>query len=245
MRAWVAPGVRRATREKTGTAVVLAQTQTTTEPAPSQTPTRRAASLALRLFIMVIGLFIFSVGLVLNVRANLGLGPWNVFHYGLMLMTPLTFGQVSIAVGFCMILISLLLGIRPGIATFANMVLVGVFIDLTMPLIRDFHEPLYQYPVLVGGILVMGIGTAIYIKVGLGAGPRDSFMLGLTTRLGWHVGVIRSLIEGTVLVLGFLMGGPVGVGTVVFVLGIGPSVELFFRLLRVPVKKQAPAKVAA
>lgn len=211
------------------------------DPAPNQS----AGRLAIRLAIMVFGLFIFSVGLVLNVRANLGLGPWNVFHYGLTLITPLTFGQVSIAVGFCMIVISLVLGIRPGVATFANMFLVGIFIDLTMPWIPDLYEPLYQYPVLIGGILIMGIGTAVYIKVGLGAGPRDSFMLGLTTRLGWRVGVIRSLIEGTVLVLGYLMGGPVGIGTVVFVLCIGPSVELFFRLLRVKVSSKAPAPATA
>lgn len=195
-----------------------------------------------RVSLLLSGLFVFSIGMVMNIRANLGLGPWNVFHYGLTVLTPLTFGQVTQSVGLCMIAISYVLGIKPGTATIANMIAVGLFIDLIMPWLPDMREPVSQYVTVLAGILIMGLGTATYIKAGFGAGPRDGFMLGLVRKSGWRVGVIRSLIEGTVLVLGYLMGGPVGVGTAVFVLGIGPAVDLFFVLFRVPVKRKGRAQ---
>ncbi|MHB1134515.1 MAG: YczE/YyaS/YitT family protein [Chloroflexota bacterium] len=184
------------------------------------------------------GLFLFAIGLVLNVRANLGLGPWNVFQYALTLWTPLSLGQISQVVGIAIIGFSYLLGIKPGLGTVGNMLLIGWFIDLGMALIPDAREPWAQYFELGLGIVLIGIGSGMYIKPAFGAGPRDALMLGLVLKSGWRVGVIRNLLEGTVLVLGYVLGGPVGIGTILFVLLIGPAVDIGLVLFRVPVQRQ-------
>ncbi|MCL4465368.1 MAG: membrane protein [Chloroflexi bacterium] len=197
--------------------------------------------LAWRAALFTFGLFIFAIGLVLNVRANLGLGPWNVFQYALTLWTPLSLGQVSQVVGLAIIGASYLLGIKPGIGTVANMLLIGVFIDVGMAWIPDAREPPQQYVALAAGLLALGFGSGMYIKPAFGAGPRDSLMLGLVLRSGWRVGLIRNLLEGTVLVAGYLLGGPVGIGTALFVLLIGPAVDAGLVFWRVPVQRRRRA----
>jgi uncharacterized membrane protein YczE len=187
------------------------------------------------------GLFIFAIGLVLNVRANLGFGPWNVFQYALTLWTPLTLGQVSVAVSVVIIAASYALGIKPGVGTFGNMVLIGVFLDIGMALIPDAREPWQQYATLAVGLVALGFGSGMYIKPAFGAGPRDSLMLGLVLKSGWRVGVIRNLLEGAVLVAGYLLGGPVGIGTALFVVLVGPAVDAGLVLWQVPVKRRRRA----
>lgn len=196
------------------------------------------AQLTWRLALFTVGLFVFAIGLVLNVRANLGLGPWNVFQVALTLWTPLTLGQISQVVGLVIIAVSYLLGIKPGFGTVANMLLIGWFIDVGMAVIPEAREPLAQYLTLAAGIALLGFGSGMYIKPAFGAGPRDSLMLGLVLKSGWRVGVIRNLLEGTVLVAGYLLGGPVGIGTVLFVLLIGPAVDVGLVLWRVPVQRR-------
>ncbi len=194
-----------------------------------------------RLAVLVAGLFCFALGIVLTLKSRLGLGPWDVFHQGLAGRLGLTFGLASIGVGFAVLLLAWALGTRPGVATVLNMVLVGAFIDLIDFL--GFVPDLAGQPFLarlamdVGGVAVVGVGTAYYIKANLGAGPRDGLMLGLARRAGGRVALVRAAIELTVLAIGFLLGGTAGLGTLVFALGIGPAVAVAFRVFRVEVEK--------
>jgi uncharacterized membrane protein YczE len=193
-----------------------------------------ADTLPVRALRLVAGLFVFSAGLASMVRAGLGLSPWDVFHDSLHSLTPLTFGQVVIAVSLAVLVGSLLLGVRPGIGTVANAVLVGFFTDVILrsPLLGNLHRA--PLPPRIAGMLLgvaaIALGTALYIGAGLGAGPRDALMLGIARRSGRSPGGARSAIEALVLVAGVVLGGSAGVGTVVFVVLIGPAINAAFRL---------------
>ena len=204
---------------------------------PAVAPARTGAVLAYmgRLAILTAGLFCFAVGVVLTFKSQLGLGPWDCFHLGLSLHLPITVGEATIITGGLVILLSLFLGVRPGVGTIGNMLLIGVFFDLVYPLVPNLDHPALIWQVLVDvlGVLIVGIGSGLYIKAGLGAGPRDSLMLALTRRTGRRVSLMRATVELSALTIGFLMGGTVGLGTLVFAFGVGPAVELGFRLLRV------------
>lgn len=199
--------------------------------------------LLLRSVLLVAGVFSTSAGMVLNLQANLGLAPWGSFQFGLYRQLGITLGEAALSVGVAMILISWLSGIPPGVGTLANMLLGGFFIDriLDWQLVPPQSVLPTQLATLGLGIGVQALGTALSIRPGLGAGPRDSFMLALTCRLGWPVGTVRSAIEGIVLLRGWLLGGPIGLGTVVYMLGIGPAVQAAFRLLRVRSIRQTEA----
>jgi uncharacterized membrane protein YczE len=201
---------------------------------------RRSLAYAGRLVILVAGLFCFAFGIMLTLKSDLGLGPWDVFHQGVSRHSGLSFGTASIGVGFGVLLLSWLLGTRPGVGTVANMVLVGLFIDLIewsglLPSFAGRPWPA-RLAVDVLGVAVVGFGSALYIKANLGAGPRDSLMLALARRLRGRVALVRGALELVVLVAGYLLGGTAGLGTLVFALGIGPAVGLAFRLLRVRVE---------
>ena len=204
---------------------------------PAVVPARTAAVLAYmgRLAILTAGLFCFAAGVVLTFKSQLGLGPWDCFHLGLSLHLPITVGEASIITGGLVILLSLFLGVRPGVGTIANMVLIGLFFDLLYGALPNLDHPalIWQLALDVLGVVIVGIGSGLYIKAGLGAGPRDSLMLALTKRTGRRVSLMRALVELSALAIGFLMGGTVGLGTLVFAFGVGPAVELGFRLLRV------------
>lgn len=176
----------------------------------------------------------FALGTVLTLRASLGVPPWDVLHDGIRRNTPLTFGIAVIAIGVVLVLVSALFGMRPGPGTIANMLLIGTFVDLMLLTdigveLDDAHMAL-RVAVTASGIAVVGLGSALYIGADLGAGPRDSLMVVTATKLGVRVGVARAVIEGSALAAGWLLGGAVGLGTLLFVVGIGPSVDVFFRL---------------
>ncbi len=201
---------------------------------------RRSLAYAGRLVVLVAGLYCFAFGIMLTLKSDLGLGPWHVFHQGVSRHTGLGFGTASIVVGFGVLLLSWLLGVRPGVGTVSNMVLVGVFIDLIewgglLPSFAGHPWPV-RLAVNVLGVAVVGFGSALYIKASLGAGPRDSLMLALARRLRGRVALVRAALELAVLIAGYLLGGTVGLGTVIFAFGIGPAVGLAFRLLRVRVE---------
>lgn len=185
---------------------------------------------------MVIGLWFFALGVVMFLRASLGLSPWDVLADGVRGNTPLTFGRAVILIGFVLVLISLVAGIKPGPGTIANMLLIGIFADLMLAsgIGADLHEAaiFWRAITMLGGIIVTGLGSAMYIGAELGAGPRDSLMIAVSTRTGLRVGVARAIVEGTALFFGVLLGGSVGVGTLVFALGIGPSVDIAFQIFR-------------
>ena len=202
--------------------------------------TRRRRVLAwVRLFA---GLWLFAAGVVLGLRSGLGVSPWDVLHDGIRQVTPLSFGIATVLVGVVLVAVALAAGIRPGPGTLANMLAIGLFADamLATGIAADLDaRPLpLRLLAVAGGVGLVALGTALYIGAGLGSGPRDSLMLALSARTGVRVGVVRALIEGSVLVVGWLLGGAAGVGTVLYAFGIGPAVELAFRLLRV----QPPAR---
>ncbi len=183
---------------------------------------------------LLLGLWLFALGTVMFLRASLGLSPWDVLADGVRRNSPVTFGQAVILIGLVLVLGSLVAGIKPGPGTIANMILIGAFADLMLATgigagLDDMSVWL-RFIVMLGGIVVTGIGSALYIGAGLGAGPRDSLMIAVATRAGIRVGLARAIIEGTALLLGFLLGGSIGVGTAVFALGIGLSVDVAFQL---------------
>lgn len=158
--------------------------------------------------------------------------PWGCFHVGITRHLPLTLGRVSQGVGFIIILASLFLHIYPGIGTILNMILIGFFIDLINPHIPFMHQLGIQFGMLGFGVLLIGVASGLYINANLGAGPRDSLMLGLSRKTGRSIRLVRNSMEVVVLVSGFLLGGPVGIGTVVYALAIGPCVQFFLK--RIP-----------
>jgi uncharacterized membrane protein YczE len=176
------------------------------------------------------------MGTVMFLRAALGLSPWDVLADGVRANSPLTFGQAVIAIGVILVLGSLLAGIKPGPGTIANMLLIGAFADLMLAtgIGADLDEGAMwlRVAVMLGGIVLTGLGSALYIGAELGAGPRDSLMIAVATRAKIRVGAARALLEGSALLLGFVLGGSVGLGTVVFALGIGPAVDIAFQLFR-------------
>ena len=197
---------------------------------------------ARRLAQLVVGLVLFGTGLWLGLQAALGVGPWDVLHGGLSEQLGTPFGRTSIAVGFVVLVVAVLSGVRPGVGTVLNVLLVGAVIDvlLATPLLDGLGDGALALRLLavVGGIALVAVGSALYLGAHLGPGPRDGLMVAISRRTGWSVGVARGLLECTVLLLGVLLGGPVGPGTLVFALGIGPAVQLAFRVLR-----QTPARV--
>ncbi len=196
-------------------------------------------AMALRLLTVVGGLACFSFGIMLTLQSRVGLGPWDVFHQGLANRLGLAFGTASIIVGFAILLLAWALGSRPGLATVLNMLLVGGFVNLftAIGLVPDFGGAPLPLRIVIDiiGVLVVGFGTALYIKAKLGAGPRDGLMLSLARRTGGRVSIVRGAIELCALAIGFLLGGTAGIGTLIFALGAGPAVGLAFRLLRVEV----------
>ena len=192
---------------------------------------------AARVAVCIFGLWLFALGIVLILHADLGLGPWDALHQGLQKTTPLSFGLANIVVGGVVLLVAMALGVRPGLATILNAVLIGVFIDLMLqfdglPAPTAVPEKI-MWDVL--GVLLVGVATALYVGASLGAGPRDSLMLALTWRFGWRVGVSRTAIEIGAAACGYALGGVLGLGTVIFAFGIGPAVEVaFWGLARSP-----------
>lgn len=173
---------------------------------------------------LIAGLVLFGASLALLVRSELGLDPWDVFHQGLSVATGLSIGACTIAAGVVVLLLWIPLRQRPGIGTVANVVLVGLSLDGVLLLLPPTGDLVLRWTYLVAGIVLNGIATGAYIGAGLGPGPRDGLMVGLA-RGGRSLRVVRTAIEVSVLVIGWLLGGTVGIGTVLFALTIGPIVH--------------------
>lgn len=188
-----------------------------------------------RVVALFVGLVVIAFAIVFMLESELGLPPWDVFHMGISRHTPLSLGTASIVVGLVLVGVAWLAGAPPGFGTVANAVVIGLTIDIltTVPAIEALsRSPLLARIGLVGaGILLFGVGSALYIGAGFGAGPRDSLMLVLASRTGWRIGAVRAGIEVTVLAAGLVLGGVAGVGTVALALLVGPSVELSFWVL--------------
>ena len=183
------------------------------------------------------GLIVVAVAIVSMLESGLGLPPWDVFHMGIAEHTPLSLGNAAIVVGLVLIAIAWVGGTAPGFGTVANAIVIGLAIDVlsAIPAVERLSDS--ALPVRIAlvalGILLFGVGSALYIGAGFGAGPRDSLMLVLTHRTGWRIGAVRAGIEVIVLAAGLLLGGVAGIGTVALALLVGPSVELsFWALIR-------------
>lgn len=186
-----------------------------------------------RVAYLFLGLLLFGLGIVMTIRSNLGTAPWDVLHLGLINYFPFSVGQISQMTGVLVISLGLALGIKPGWGTIANMYFIGVFIDLFMgsPLIPVPGQLLSQFVLLLAGVLVIGWGSFFYLSASFGAGPRDSFMVGAIKKSGWPLWKVRTAIEATVTLLGYFLGGPIGVGTIIVVFTLGPSIQLAFRIM--------------
>ncbi len=185
-----------------------------------------------RYIFLLIGLLIVSFGLVLMIESQVGVAPWDVFHLGLFYRTDiLTLGQIMQLTGFMLILFSYLLRVRPTAGTFINMFCIGFFIDLirSLEIIQTPNIMVLSFLLFTTGVAIMGFGIATYMSANLGAGPRDSLMLALTRISGLNMGLVRMALEIIVLISGFLLGGPLGAGTVIFALSIGFFMQTGFR----------------
>jgi uncharacterized membrane protein YczE len=194
--------------------------------------------LSRRLLQLFVGLAIYGISLAMFIRAGLGLDPWDVFHQGLAGLSGFSIGTVVVAVSFLVLLLWIPLRQKPGFGTLANAVLVGVFADVGLALIPAFSHLGGQIAMLGGAVVLNGIASACYIGARFGPGARDGLMTGLARRTGWSVRIARTLIEVVVLGIGWLLGGSVGVGTVVYALAIGPLVQLMLPWFMVPAAVQ-------
>jgi uncharacterized membrane protein YczE len=183
-----------------------------------------------RLVQLVLGLWLYGASMALVIRGTLGLDPWDVFHAGVMTHVGLTFGEVVIVVGVLVLLLWIPLRQMPGLGTVANAVLIGVATDATLAVVSAPDDLLPRAALMLGGIVLNGLAGALYIGAQLGPGPRDGLMTGLARRTGLSIRLVRTSLEVTVLAVGFLLGGHVGLGTVVYAVSIGPLVQLFLPL---------------
>lgn len=195
---------------------------------------------------LVIGLALYGLALAMMVRAGLGVAPWDVLSLGLLNFVPITYGTMTIAVSIVVLLLWIPLRQRLGLGTVLNALLVGVSADLGLLVIPVFTELWARVPLFAAGLVLLAFATGMYIAAGLGPGPRDGLMTGLIRVTGWPIWVVRTLLEGSVLLIGWLLGGPVGLGTVAFAFGVGPLVGIFlpwFERRRAPVAHAEPQNV--
>jgi uncharacterized membrane protein YczE len=186
----------------------------------------RAGRLGRRVPQLYLGLLLYGLSIAMMVRGHLGVAPWDVLHLGLAKHLPITLGEALVIVSFAVMLLWIPLREVPGIGTISNAVVIGVAADLFLRVLGD-ADPLWLRGALtVGGVAVCGLATAMYIGAQLGRGPRDGLMTGFSRRTGLSLRLVRTLLEVTVVVIGLLLGGVAGLGTVLYALAIGPLTQL-------------------
>jgi uncharacterized membrane protein YczE len=176
---------------------------------------------------LLVGLMLFGFGIALMAEAGLGLGPWEAFHQGLGRLTGHEIGTISVLLGIPILLLWWPFGERPGIGTLLNVVLIGTATNVGIALLPSAVGVGVQLAMMLAGLVTIGIGSGLYLAADLGAGPRDGLMTGIHRRFGWSIRRARTFVEVTVLVLGWLLGGTIGLGTLAFAFGIGPLVQVF------------------
>lgn len=188
---------------------------------------------------ITLGLFVFAVGIVMTINANLGLAPWDVFHEGMSKTIGITMGMAIIISGFVIVLIDVAFGQNIGWATLMDMVLTGTFVDIIMinNLIPSFTDIIPRLIMLLLGLFIEGIAVWIYISVGLGAGPKDGLMVALTKKTGKSVRVVKSSIEVIAVTTGYLLGGSIGIGTLIMALMSGQIWQIAFNIVKFDINK--------
>ncbi len=183
---------------------------------------------------LLLGLFFYGVAVALLIRADVGLDPWTVFAQGLEVQTGWSIGLIVVLIGAAVLLLWIPIKQKPGIGTVLNVLLIGPVLDLAM-LVVETPEVLWaQWLMFAGGLALLAVATGLYIGARFGPGPRDGLMTGAHARFGWKIWKVRTVVEVTVLAIGWLLGGTVGFGTVAFALLIGPMVGVTLPRLRVP-----------
>ena len=180
---------------------------------------------------LIVGLYLFGLGIAFQIRATLGLAPWDVFGQGLANITGLSFGLATVLASALILLLWIPLKQKPGLGTIFNALLIGPFIDLSLRFVPSAADwgIFGQIGWYVLGMAIIALGTGVYIGARLGPGPRDGLMTGSVKKFGKPVWIVRTVLEGGATLIGLAFGGPVGLGTVLFVVGIGPMVQVSMR----------------
>ncbi|MCX4678644.1 hypothetical protein OG413_25610 [Streptomyces sp. NBC_01433] len=205
-----------------------------------RTTARNGTHLTRRLVQLYVGLALYGASAAVLVRAGLGLEPWGVLHQGLTELTGISIGVVSIIVGAVVLLLWIPLRQRPGLGTVSNVFVVGLAMDGALALLPEAHGLGARVPLMLAGVLFNGVATGLYITARFGPGPRDGLMTGLNRVTGRSIRLVRTAIEVAVVVTGFLLGGSLGVGTVLYALAIGPLAQVFLRVFAVPSPAEDP-----
>ncbi|SDS64760.1 Uncharacterized membrane protein YczE [Friedmanniella luteola] len=201
----------------------------------------RAGRLGRRIPQLLVGLALYGFSMAMMLRSDLGLAPWDVLTEGLSLRLPLSFGTITVLVSALVLLMWVPLRQRPGLGTVANVFVVGIAVDLGLAALRTPSSLVLQVLLLIGGLVANGLAGAVYMGSQLGPGPRDGLMTGLARRTGGSLRLVRTGIEVVVLGIGFLLGGTVGVGTVLYAVGIGPLTQRFLPLVAVRLEARPTA----
>lgn len=200
----------------------------------------RAPRLSRRIIQLSLGLILYGVSMAMMLRSYLGLMPWDVFHYGLAQWVPLSFGGIVIVTGALVLLLWIPLRQMPGLGTVLNVIVIGVATDATLQVLGRPDALAGRIGLLVGGVTLNAFAGALYIGAQLGPGPRDGLMTGLVARTGWSIRLVRTSIEMTVLVIGFALGGTVGLGTALYAVAVGPLMQVFLPRVTVSLGPAAP-----
>ncbi|MCZ2404064.1 hypothetical protein IV498_12950 [Paenarthrobacter sp. Z7-10] len=197
-------------------------------------------NLPARVIRLLLGLAAYGIAIALMIRGNIGASPWDVFGQGLSRSVGLSFGLCTIIISGAVLLLWIPLRQWPGFGTLTNAVLVGIFADMGLTLIPQASNLALQASLFVAGLVLLAFATALYIGAGLGPGPRDGLMTGLVRVTGWPVWTIRTGLELSVVVIGYLLGGVVGIGTVAFAAAVGPLTQLTLKWLYVDLHGRTP-----
>lgn len=196
--------------------------------------TSPAALLTRRIAQLLFGLFLYGFAIAMMIRAGLGIAPWDVLSQGIVLHTGINYAIVTNAIGALVLVLWIPIRQKPGLGTVVNVLMIGPSIEVGLALLPATAELLPRILLLAGGLALLAVATGLYIGARFGPGPRDGLMTGVHRRTGWPIWVVRTSIEVTVLLVGWLLGGNVGIGTLAFALLIGPMVGVTLPLLRVP-----------
>ncbi len=191
-------------------------------------------SLPIRLVTLLAGLFVYGLGVALTVHAGIGIAPWDVLAQGISIQTGLSFGVATVAVSIIVLICWIPLKVKPGFATVANALLVGLFADFWLMILPDLTAYWQQLAVFMLGVVVVAIATGLYISSRLGSGPRDGLMQGTANAVDKPFWIVRTAFEGSVLTIGWLMGGQVREGTLIFALTIGYLVQMSLKAFKIP-----------
>lgn len=193
----------------------------------------------IRLLRLILGLFLCAVGIVFTMKANLGYAPWEVFHSGISNVIDMQIGTITILTGAVIIVLALILGEKIGIGTILNMVLIGFFMNIILGfnLIPEVNNLFLRVSFIILGLFILALGSYFYMGAEFGTGPRDCLMVALTKRTKLPVGICRGAIEVLVTIIGYLLGGSLGIGTVISAISVGFCIQIVFKLLKFDVTK--------